>query len=100
MTSGTVDATVTAEVQKFVDYDFPQGTLGTASFPVNPTAGADNSVDLTLATTMPTAMMRVFGTMTVPINASCTARQDFVNTDIVLVLDTTLSMNCSPATPP
>jgi hypothetical protein len=96
MTAGTIDPTVTAEVQKFVDYDFPQGTLDTATFTIAPTAGANNSVDLTLSTTMPTVMMRVFGTTTVPISASCTARQDFVNTDIVLALDTTLSMNCSP----
>ena len=83
MTGATVDSIVTAEVQKFVNYDFPQGTLDTAGFAIAPTAGANSSVDLTLSTTMPTVIMRVFGTMNVPISASCTARQDFVNTDIV-----------------
>ena len=97
MTSNGVDATVTAEVQKFVNYDFPQGTLGTDPFLITPTSGPNNSVDLTLTTTLPTVMMRIFGTTTVPIAASCTARQDFVNTDVVLALDTTLSMNCSPS---
>jgi Flp pilus assembly protein TadG len=97
MTTNGVDATVTAEVQKFVNYDFPQGTLGTDTFPIAATAGANNSVDLTLSTTLPTVMMRVFGTTSIPITASCTARQDFVNTDVVLALDTTLSMNCLPS---
>lgn len=97
MTSNGVDSTVTSEVQKYVNYDFPQGTLGTNNFTITPTAGANNSVNLTLSTTMPTVVMRIFGTTTVPINATCTARQDFVNTDVVLVLDTTLSMNCLPS---
>lgn len=96
MTSNGIDATVTGEVQKYVNYDFPQGTLGTSSFAITPTAGANNSVNLTLSTAMPTVIMKIFGTNTVPISTTCTARQDFVNTDVVLVLDTTLSMNCLP----
>ena len=97
MTSNGVDATVTSEVQKYVNYDFPQGTLGTSNFTIAPTAGPNNSVNLTLSTTVPTVIMRIFGTDNVPITATCTARQDFVNTDVMLVLDTTGSMNCLPS---
>jgi Flp pilus assembly protein TadG len=96
MTSAGLDATVTSEVQKFVNYNFPQQTMDTTAFSIVPTAGANNAVNLTLATTMPTSLMKVLGIATVPIGATCTARQDFVNTDVVLVLDNTLSMNCLP----
>ncbi|WP_185829291.1 TadE/TadG family type IV pilus assembly protein [Sphingomonas ginkgonis] len=97
MGAAGLDSTVTAEVRKFVDYDFPQGTFGSSAFTVVPTAGANSAVDLTLATSVPTTLMTIFGISTIPISVSCTARQDFVNTDVMLVLDTTLSMNCLPA---
>jgi Flp pilus assembly protein TadG len=95
--STSVDATVTAEVRKFVNFDFPQGSVGTSAFTIDPTLGTNNSVDLTLTTRIPTSIMKIFGFTSLPISASCTARQDFVNTDVMLVLDTTLSMNCLPS---
>ena len=97
MTSAGLTSTVKDEVEKFVDYNFPQQTMQTTAFGVNPTLGAGNAINLTLNTVMATALMRVVGTDTVAISATCTARQDFVNTDVVLVLDTTGSMNCLPA---
>jgi Flp pilus assembly protein TadG len=92
----TVDAPVIAEVRKYVNFNFPQGTQQTAPFTINPTEGANKSVDLTLSTTVPTSVMHLFGFASLPITTSCTARQDFINTDVMLVLDTTLSMNCLP----
>jgi len=94
-----VDDKVKAEVKKFVDFNFPQGTLQTTAFAINPTEGAQDSVDLTLATKVPTSLMIVFGYEDFDIEVSCTARQDFVNTDVMLVLDTTLSMNCAASSP-
>lgn len=92
----TVDSAVTAEVRKFVNFNFPLGTMQTPALAINPTEGASRSVVLTLATRVPTGVMRIFGTTGVDVSASCTGRQDFINTDVMLVLDTTLSMNCSP----
>ena len=97
MTSTGVDSAVTAEVQKFVNFNFPQGTSGTTPFTVTPTDGTNSSIDMTLSTTMPTAIMKVLGVNSVAVSATCTARQDYVNTDVVLVLDTTGSMNCLPS---
>ena len=94
--STAVDAPVIAEVRKYVNFNFPQGTQQTAPFTINPTEGANKSVDLTLSTTVPTSVMHLFGFASLPITTSCTARQDFINTDVMLVLDTTLSMNCLP----
>lgn len=92
----TVDSTVTAEVRKFVNFNFPQGTLQTAAFDINPTDGTEKSVMLTLATSVPTGIMAIFGIDEMDISVDCTGRQDFINTDVMLVLDTTLSMNCNP----
>jgi len=92
----TVDAAVIAEVRKYVNFNFPQGTQQTATFAIDPTEGANKSVDLTLSTTVPTSIMKLFGFGSLAITASCTGRQDFINTDVMLVLDTTLSMNCLP----
>ena len=97
MSSAGIDANVTGEVQKFVTYNFPQNTSGTSSFAITPTAGANNAINLALATSMPTELIKVLGVQNVAINVSCTARQDFVNTDVELVLDTTGSMNCDPS---
>lgn len=96
MTNG-LETKVTDEVRKFVDYDFPQGTLQTENFAIDPRLGDKNALNLSLATKMPTALMRLLGTESIDIGVSCTARQDYVNTDVMLVLDTTLSMNCKPS---
>lgn len=89
----SVDATVTAEVRKFVNFNFPQGTLQTTAFTIVPTEGTNESVDLSLSTTMPTALMKIVGFTTFGIDVNCTARQDFVNTDVMMVLDVTKSMD-------
>ncbi|HEX7873179.1 MAG TPA: TadE/TadG family type IV pilus assembly protein, partial [Sphingobium sp.] len=93
---GTLTTDVTTEVQKFVNFNFPQGYMGTTAFTVTPTTDSNRQVILSLQTTVPTAIMRLFGKTSVAVATSCTARNDYSNIDIVLVLDTTGSMACSP----
>jgi Putative Flp pilus-assembly TadE/G-like len=93
----SLDANTIAEVRKYVNFDFPQGTQDTAAFAITPTASSDGAVSLALATTVPTSVMKIFGVNSLAISASCTGRQDFINTDVMMVLDTTLSMNCLPS---
>ena len=93
MTGGVVDKTVTDEATKFFNFNFPQATWNTAAFTPAITQGADSTVIVTAATTINTEIMRLFGFKTLPISVACNAKQDFVNTDIVLVLDTTGSMD-------
>jgi len=92
MSSGAVDDTVRAEVTKFFNFNFPQGSFGTAPFEPVTSDGANSAVVVNASTTIPTSIMKIFGFATLPLTAHCNARQDFVNTDIVLVLDTTGSM--------
>jgi len=96
MTTGTVDDTVKNEALKFFNFNFPQGTYGTAAFTPAITAGTNSTVIITASTTIPTTVMKLFGFSSLPLSTDCTATQNFVNTDIVLVLDNTGSMNCTP----
>jgi Flp pilus assembly protein TadG len=103
MTGGVLDSTVRAEAEKFFKFNFPTGTVdvdGTAAFqakgfaPVIGTA-ANSTVTVSATTTLPTTVMKIFGFRTLPLGVDCFAKQDFVNTDIVLVLDVTGSMLCA-----
>lgn len=101
MTAGTVDSTVRAEALKFFQFNFPTGQSGSttppyrvAAFTPNISEGSDSAVVITAATTVPTSIMSMFGFNNIPISATCDAKQDFVNTDVMLVLDNTGSMNC------
>ncbi|MET0309579.1 MAG: TadE/TadG family type IV pilus assembly protein [Sphingomonas sp.] len=95
MSNASVDAVVKAEAVKFFNFNFAQGVFGSAAFTPNVTSATNSSqtVVITAATTVPTTFMRMFGYFTLPVGVTCNASQDFVNTDIVLVLDTTGSMN-------
>ncbi len=94
MTSGSIDSAVTAETQKFFNFNFPQGTFGTTPFTpvITSTSGSSQTVVLNADSTTPVTIMRIFGFNSIPIRVTCNAKQDFVSTDVVLVLDTTGSM--------
>ncbi|GAA0662763.1 Flp pilus assembly protein TadG [Sphingomonas insulae] len=94
MTTSSVDDTVRAEALKFFNFNFPQGAFGTSTFTpsVSSLSGSTQTVVISAATTSPTLMMKFFGFSAIPLSVTCNAKQDFVNTDIVLVLDTTGSM--------
>lgn len=95
MTASTVDTAVKAEALKFFNFNFPQLAFGTTAFTpaVTSATGSAQTVVISAATTMPTTIMTLFGYSTLPVAVTCNASQDFVNTDIVLVLDTTGSMD-------
>ncbi len=97
MSGGVVDSNVTSEARKFFNFNFPQQTWGTTAFTPVITQGNDATVVVTASTTIQTQIMRLFGFTSLPLDVTCNAKQDFVNTDIVLVLDTTGSM-ADPAT--
>lgn len=94
MTGGTVDTTVVSEATKLFNFNFPQGTYGTANFTpvIGSAASSAQTVVISASTTIPTTLMKIFGFTSLPLAVTCNAKQDFVNTDIVLVLDTTGSM--------
>jgi len=100
MTTGAVDQIVHDEALKFFRFNFPTGEsasttppYGVASFTPTVADGTDSAVVITASTTVPTTIMRMFGYNNVPISVTCNAKQDFVNTDVMLVLDNTGSMS-------
>jgi Flp pilus assembly protein TadG len=93
MQNDTLDTTVTAEATRFFNFNFPQHLYNTPTFTPSVTRPAIGTVRVTASTTIPTSIMKIFGFTSLPLNVTCDASLNFVNTDIMLVLDTTGSMD-------
>ncbi len=87
---------LTTEVQqtavRFFSFNFPQGSFNTTPFTPTVTRPSTGVVRMTAATRIPTTLMGIFGYDSIPLRVSCDASLNFVNTDVVLVLDVTGSM--------
>jgi Flp pilus assembly protein TadG len=92
MQDDTLSAEVTAEAERFFDFNFPEGLYQTAAFDPVITRPETGTVRVEATTTIPTAVMHLFGFEDLPLSVSCDASLNFVNTDVVLVLDVTGSM--------
>ena len=102
MSGDIFNQTVKDEAAKYFNFNFPQQTYKTAAFTPSVTRPSQGVVRVQASTTIPTTIMKTFGINSLPLSVDCRASQDFVNTDIVLVLDVTGSMawkadgsNCS-----
>ena len=84
---------VNATGKEFFGFNYPQGLYGSNSFVPVITKPESGVIRVNAATTIPTTIMHIFGFDTLPVEVSCDASLNFVNTDIVLVLDVTGSMN-------
>jgi len=92
MQNDTLDSSVTSEATRFFNFNFPQHLYSTATFTPSVTRPSSGTVRVTATTTIPTSIMKIFGFTTLPLNVTCDASLNFVNTDIMLVLDNTGSM--------
>jgi Flp pilus assembly protein TadG len=92
MTNDTLNATVTNEATRFFNFNFPQRLYGTDTFTPVVTRPTSGTVRVSAATRIPTSIMRLFGFTSLPLNVTCEASLNFVNTDVMLVLDVTGSM--------
>lgn len=91
MTNDDVE-TAKPEATKFFNFNFPQGYMETAAFTPVVTKPERGTIKIVAETTVPTTIMKIFNSQTLPISVNCQATQNFDNIDIVLVLDTTGSM--------
>jgi Flp pilus assembly protein TadG len=91
---GQATDVATAEATKFFNANFKQGSFGTLPFTpvVTMTGTTTKVVNVAASTTLKMTVMALFGFAPMTVATTCTAEQNFVNTDIVLVLDTTGSM--------
>jgi hypothetical protein len=85
---------------RFFTFNFPNGTMRTANvtLAVAPAPTDASVVQVDASTTVPTEIMGIFGATSIPISVTCSADKDYVNNDIMLVLDVTGSMNCTAPT--
>jgi Flp pilus assembly protein TadG len=93
MNDDTISAAVTTEVNRFFNYNFPQRLYGTNAFTPTVTRPAAGTVRIVASTRIPTTIMSMFGFTSLPLNVNCDASLNFVNTDVMLVLDVTGSMD-------
>ncbi|MGF1549067.1 MAG: pilus assembly protein [Sphingomonadaceae bacterium] len=92
MTDDNFTTAVQQEGIKYFNFNFPQGLYDTASFTPQVTKPETGTIRVEANTTIPTVIMHMFGFGSLPLEVDCEASQNFVNTDIVLVLDVTGSM--------
>ena len=88
------------EGTKFFNFNFPPGTMSTAAVTPGITTDPNDAsvVQVSASTSVPTTLMAILGQGSIPVSVSCSADQDYVNNDIMLVLDVTGSMNCAVGT--
>jgi len=93
MNNDTLTTEVRDEALRFFNFNFRQGLYETDAFTPVVTRPAVGTVRVTASTRIPTAIMHMFGFESLPLNVTCDATLNFVNTDIMLVLDVTGSMD-------
>ncbi|MEP7221881.1 MAG: Tad domain-containing protein [Novosphingobium sp.] len=91
--SGAVPSEVQTFGNKFFDINFRAGDYGTQNRDFQMAVETDYSISGIASVTVPTTLMKIFGFATLPVNVKCEAKLNFSNTDIMMVLDTTGSMN-------
>lgn len=90
---GAIPADVTEVGDRFFNVNFPDGSYGTTGRDFELVLSADYQLSGTAEVTVPTTIMTIFGFTEVPIATTCGAEVGVANTDIVLALDVTGSMN-------
>ena len=92
MENDTLSNEVRDEARRFFNFNFRQGLYDTEPFTPDVTRPETGTVRITASTRIPTTIMKMFGFETLPLNVTCDASLNFVNTDVMLVLDVTGSM--------
>ena len=90
---GAVPSNVADTGHRFFDINFKDGAYGTESRNFAMTLHEDYSISGIASVDVPTTIMQIFGKEEVAIEVDCEARLNFSNTDVMMVLDTTGSMN-------
>ena len=97
MAGGQLDQASIDEGKRFFNFNFPPGTMETPPVDLDIKSSESDAsvVEVNASTAVPTTLMSIFGFETLPVDVDCSADQDYVNNDIMLVLDVTGSMNCT-----
>lgn len=93
VTTGVIPSNASTIGNRFFNTNFPSGAYGSANRSFTMTLESDYSVSGVAAVDVPTTIMRLFNQLNVPVTVNCTAKLNYSNTDVMMVLDTTGSMN-------
>jgi Flp pilus assembly protein TadG len=93
VTDGAIPAAVADTGARFFNINFRAGSYGTRQRDFALALENDNAISGTATVVVPTTIMQMFGYDQVPVLVSCQAELNVANTDVMLVLDTTGSMN-------
>ena len=93
MTNDQMSNAVRDEARAYFNFNFAQNAYQTASFTPDVSRSGPGTVRVSAATTIPTSIMRLFGYTSLPLSVTCDASLNYVNTDVLLVLDVTGSMS-------
>lgn len=91
-TTGTYGTAETAKAKKMFDFNFNPLATNSTSIVFTTSSNGLGAVTGTATTTMPTAMMGIFGFNTIPLTVECSAELQMASADVMFVLDTTGSM--------
>lgn len=102
MSGSTLTTADKQEAVRYFNFNFPTQLMGSAAMSTTDgtavnrvTTELDNGqIRMKATTAVPTTLLRVLGINEIRVNAECLAEEYYVNTDLMLVLDTTSSMNC------
>jgi Flp pilus assembly protein TadG len=93
ITNGVIPTDASAAGNRFFNLNFSNGAYGTTARAFAMTLGSDYTISGVASAQVPTVIMRLFGYVNLPVTVSCSAQFNYANTDIMMVLDTTGSMN-------
>lgn len=92
--SGTNWTSASRQVgMRYFGMNFPEGKYASGDLEVEYTSNVRGEVIGEATVQVPMTLMQIFGADPIQISANCTADLSLPNTDIMMVLDTTLSMN-------
>lgn len=93
ITNSVIPTDASAAGNRFFNLNFRDGAYGTTARAFVMTLGSDYTISGIASAQVPTVIMRLFGYVNLPVSVSCSAQFNYANTDIMMVLDTTGSMN-------
>jgi len=91
--AGAVPASVQQMGDSFFNINFQAGDYGSTDRAFAMTLENDYAITGQASATVPTTVMRFFSFESIPVAANCRAELSFPNTDVMMVLDVTGSMN-------
>lgn len=91
--TGSVPTGASSIGNRFFNVNFRAGAYGTEQRSFSMTMTESGAIAGRASAAVPTSIMRIFGYQQIPVEVACEAQMSFANTDVMMVLDVTGSMN-------